>query len=219
MAVNQVRIMSAEFRNFKALKHFGIALQQMNVLVGPNNCGKSTIIGSFRLLGEAIRRARVRMPEWVTVDGRERLGYPLPLEFIPISLENVHTDYSEAASYATFRLSNDNALNLYFPLDRGCYLLPDTAKKQVRNTTDFKREFPLNVASVPVLGPLEHEEDIIDPETVRRNLNTHRASRNFRNYWYYNDDGFAAFADLVSQTWPGWRFRGRAAPTLSLANS
>lgn len=51
-SLKQARVTSAEFRNFKGLKHFTIALQHMNVLVGPNNCGKSTIIGSFRLLGE-----------------------------------------------------------------------------------------------------------------------------------------------------------------------
>ena len=205
--MKNARITSAEFRNFKALRHFTIGVQELNVLVGPNNSGKSTIIGSFRLLGEALRRARARTPEWVSVDGRDQLGYGIPADVIPISLENVHTDYSDTASYATFRLSNGNALELYFPPDGGCYLLPRTAKKQVRNTTDFKREFPIIIAAVPVLGPLEHEEPILDPETVRRSLNTHRASRHFRNYWYHNDEGFDAFASMVQQTWPGMEIR------------
>lgn len=205
--LTKTRITSAEFRNFKALKQFTVGVQEMNVLVGPNNSGKSTIVGTFRLLGEAIRRARARTPEWVSVDGREQLGYAIPSDSIPISLENVHTDYSESASYATFRLSNANSLELYFPADSGCYLLARTAKKQVRNTTDFKREFPIVIAAVPVLGPLEHEEPILDPETVRRNLNTHRASRHFRNYWYHNAEGFDTFAAMVEQTWPGMRIQ------------
>lgn len=201
--LTEARITSAEFRNFKALKHFTVGVQEMNVLVGPNNSGKSTIVGTFRLLGEAMRRARARTPEWVSVEGRDQLGYAIPSDSIPISLENVHTDYSESASYATFRLSNANFLELYFPIDGGCYLLARTAKKQVRTPTDFKREFPIVIAAVPVLGPLEHEEPILDPETIRRNLNTHRASRNFRNYWYHNEEGFDTFAAMVEQTWPG----------------
>src|SRR5260221_3146655 len=142
------------------------------------------------------------MPEWILIDGRSELGYTIPSEFIPISLENVHTDYSDAASHASFKLSNGNVLYLHFPADGGCSLIPRTLKKQVRNTNDFKREFPVGIASVPVLGPLEHEEAILDQETVRLSLNTHRASRHFRNYWYYNPEGFEAFADLVAQTWP-----------------
>jgi hypothetical protein len=120
-----------------------------------------------------------------------------------MSLENVHTDYSDDDSSAIFRLSNGNTLELRFPLDGGCQLIPRTVKRSVRNTTDFKREFPISIVSVPVLGPVDHEEPILDPETIRKSLNTHRASRHFRNYWYYNDEGFEAFAELVSKTWPG----------------
>ncbi|HSU83606.1 MAG TPA: AAA family ATPase, partial [Thermoanaerobaculia bacterium] len=43
-----VTITSVEFRNFKAFSHFSISLQSLNILVGPNNCGKSTILGAFR---------------------------------------------------------------------------------------------------------------------------------------------------------------------------
>lgn len=198
-----VAITSVEFRNFKALKHFSLSLQEMNVLVGPNNCGKSTVISSFRLLGEALRRARTRTPGLVDVGGRERQGYRIPNDQIPISLENVHTDYSDAPSSVVYRLSNGNHLELHFPQEGGCYLVPTTVKKPVRNTTDFKREFPITIAVVPVLGPLEHDETLLDEETVRRSLNTHRASRHFRNYWHYNPDGFDAFSELVRRTWPG----------------
>jgi hypothetical protein len=34
-------------------------------------------------------------------------------------------------------------------------------------------------------------------------LSTHRASRHFRNYWYYFSEGFDKFSGLVNQTWPG----------------
>jgi hypothetical protein len=40
-------------------------------------------------------------------------------------------------------------------------------------------------------------------ETVRRNLNTHRASRHFRNFWWYYPDGFESCRNDLQQTWPG----------------
>ena len=53
-----------------------------------------------------------------------------------------------------------------------------------------------------MLGPVEHNEQRRERSTVVAGLSTHRASRHFRSYWYYNPEGFEAFADLVARTWP-----------------
>ena len=73
---------SVRFRHYKALNDFSLSLRRINVLVGPNNSGKSTILGAFRILSEGIRRARARKPE-------------LSIESLPVSLENVFTNYNE----------------------------------------------------------------------------------------------------------------------------
>ena len=49
---------------------------------------------------------------------------------------------------------------------------------------------------------LEHNESVLTEDTVRRALNTHRASRHFRNYWRYFPEGFNEFAALLNRTWP-----------------
>lgn len=59
------------------------------------------------------------------------------------------------------------------------------------------------VQVVPVLGPLEHDEAMITADTVRKNLATTRAARNFRNYWRLNRDDFEPFREMVRRTWPG----------------
>lgn len=64
-----LRIISVKFSHYKAFKSFSLKLQDFNVLVGPNNAGKSTIVGAFRILSEGLRRARVKSPERVEVDG------------------------------------------------------------------------------------------------------------------------------------------------------
>jgi predicted ATPase len=209
---DRVRVTSVEFDNFKAFRRFTLGIQQVNILVGPNNSGKSTILGSFRVLAEGLRRGRARSPERVTVRGRAMPGYSIPREGIPISLENVHTDYSDEDSSVTFKLSNGNTVELYFPREGGCYLIPPTESGYVRSKSDFKREVPVTLVTVPVLGPVEHEEPIVEPETVRLGLNTHRASRHFRNYWHLNQDGFDEFAALVARTWPGMEIERPSRP-------
>ncbi|MBI4438220.1 AAA family ATPase [Candidatus Uhrbacteria bacterium] len=44
---------------------------------------------------------------------------------------------------------------------------------------------------------------LVQEETVRRALTSHRASRHFRNYWRNSPGQFSEFAELISKTWPG----------------
>lgn len=170
--------------------------------MGPNNSGKSTILGACRVLATAIRHARAKSPEWTTATGHGKFGYRLSTDAVPISLENVHTDLNEEGSSVDFRLSNGNSLQIHFTSDGACYLFP-VCSKQVRSLSAFRREFPLTISTVPILGPLEHNEPIVEKDTVSRSLQSHRASRHFRNYWRLFPDGFSEFADLVRRTWPG----------------
>jgi hypothetical protein len=58
-----MKVASVEFRNYKAFKHYSLTLQAMNVLVGPNNCGKSTVIDALKILSVALRKARAKKPD------------------------------------------------------------------------------------------------------------------------------------------------------------
>ncbi|MGB7748437.1 MAG: AAA family ATPase [Verrucomicrobiia bacterium] len=40
----KLRITSIRFRNYKAFRDYSISLAPFNVLVGPNNAGKSTVL-------------------------------------------------------------------------------------------------------------------------------------------------------------------------------
>jgi energy-coupling factor transporter ATP-binding protein EcfA2 len=202
---SQVSFTFVDFRHYKGFENLSLNLHRTNILVGPNNCGKSTIIGAFRLLEVALRRARTKNPELVHGPNGETFGYRIAGQQLPISLENVHTNYAEVDSTITFRLSNGTRLLLYFPRGtEGCLLIP-TADRGIRSTSSFRTSFPLDIALVPVLGPLEHDEPIVTVDTVEKDRGSHRASRHFRNYWYHFPQGFDEFAALIERTWPGMK--------------
>ena len=215
------RFTAVRFRNYKAFKSYSASLQRFNVLVGPNNSGKSTILGAFRILAEGIRRARARKPQFVYIRGDSDWGYRIDLENLPVSTENVFTDYDETdPARIDFRLSNGNTLRLIFPEVGMCYLVCENNGKPVRTPSDFKRVFPATIGFVPVLGPVEHEEQLYQPEAARQALLTHRASRNFRNIWYHIPEDFDEFRELIQGTWPGMDINppevqyGQGKPTL-----
>lgn len=199
----EVSITSVRFSGYKALKHLSLRLGSFNVLVGPNNCGKSTVIGAFKALEVAMRRARARKAEPYDSSGPYVRGWHISPDALPISLENVHSDLQATSSTVRFRLSNKNTLVLDFPEDGGCHLFADTPGRPVVTPTQFMKEFPFTIGVVPVLGPVEHEEKMVTEATINRNLSTNLAPRHFRNYWYRNPEGFGEFAELIALTWPG----------------
>jgi predicted ATPase len=72
------RVVSVRFRNYKALEDFQIRLKDTNILVGPNNAGKSTIVGAFRALAVALRRINGRKPDVVNgPSGRRYLHFAI----------------------------------------------------------------------------------------------------------------------------------------------
>ena len=201
-------ITSLRFHNFKALRDYSISLHRLNVLVGPNNSGKSTILSAFRVLEQALRTAGSRNASPVrTHTDRRTMGHTIPKNTIPISLDNVHADYDDSDSRIEFRYSSGNKLYLLFPADGGLILYWETTQKTPTTPGTFRRAFPDVVQTIPVLGPIEQDEQIVTDDTVRRAAGTPRASRHFRNYWMKNQTGFDDFRRLVEDTWPGMSIR------------
>lgn len=174
----------------------------MNILVGPNNCGKSTAIGAFRVLSLALRKARSKRAEMLNGPNGREAGWKISEEVLPISIENIHTNYDDIDTTVEFHTSGPGVLTLYFPKRGGCMLFVRGPDGPIHSPAGFK-SFPFTIQVVPVLGPLEHEEQILTEGTVRRNLATTRAARNFRNYWRLFPDGFSDFREMIRRTWQG----------------
>ncbi|MEP2828910.1 AAA family ATPase [Parvibaculum sp.] len=193
-----------EFKNFKAFKAFAIDLRHFNILVGPNNAGKSTILAAFRILASGMRRARARKPTFVRGPLGAVRGYEVDLSSISVAEENIFYNYDDSESaHVVFKLSNRNTLTLYFPEQGVCYLLPETKSRPVTTPSGFRAQFNCQIGFVPILGPVEHHEQLYEEEAARLALFNYRAARNFRNIWYHRPEKFEDFREALRQTWPG----------------
>jgi AAA15 family ATPase/GTPase len=131
---------SAKFRNFKSLKDFTVPLKRVNILVGPNNTGKSSVLDAFRALGAAQTFASRRNPTPINIDGETVSGYEIPRNQIPIPLENIHSDYhSDQETSVTFQIENGNRLKLWFLDNSRCALVADNSGRQIQNISSYKR--------------------------------------------------------------------------------
>ncbi len=193
---------SVKFRNFKSLKDYTVNLRTTNVLVGPNNAGKSTILDAFRAMAAAHRHASRRNQSLIAVSGSTVVGYEIPMSNFPISLANIHSDYqTNQETSVTFTLENGNKLQLSFHDNARCVMTVAETKQRTTTTAQFRKNFPISIYPFPTLGPLEEEELLLTDEYVRQSENTRRAHRMFRNIWYRRPQQFAAFEKLVAETW------------------
>lgn len=193
-----------EFHQFKAFRSFTLRLRHFNILVGPNNAGKSTILASFRILAAGMRKASQRKPIPLSGPNGRALGYIVDLNAISVAEENIFYNYddSEAAS-VTFSLSNNNSLKLYFPERGTCYLFADDSAGHTMSPSNFRANFQCSVGFVPILGPVEHNERLYEKEAARLALFSYLAARNFRNIWHHYPEHFETFRKLLQETWPG----------------
>jgi predicted ATPase len=200
--VDHIRFSSVRFNGYKALNDYAAKLAHMNILVGANNNGKSTMIGAFRVLAQGLKQMRSKKATSILGPSGHVPGWRIPDESLPISSENIHTNYDDISTTVEFRATENVQFTLFFPEEGGCYIFGQRDGNYFRTPLEI-RKLNLDVTVAPVLDPLEHREVPVSEETVRKNLLSTRASRNFRNYWLQNPDGFERFADLVKKTWPG----------------
>jgi AAA15 family ATPase/GTPase len=187
---------TVKFLNFKSLKDFTIHLRAVNVLVGPNNAGKSTILDAFRVMSAAHALASHRLPQSLRIKRKPVVGYELPQSLVPISLTNIHSDYqSDQETSVVFTLDNHNELRLEFYDNHRCILTFDSLQR-TSTTSEFKQNFPAIIYSFPTLGPIEEEEELLTDKYVQESIGTRRSHRMLRNIWYRWPDIFPIFQDL-----------------------
>ena len=141
------RISGISFENFKAFEQYLLSLEQVNILGAQIIPGNPLLLVRSALLIAALSRSR--SPQRVQYGDVEEIGYLIPKDSLPISLENVHTNYNFEISTITFRISNRIRLRLVFPDDGRCVLVPDVEGEIIRSAAVFKQNFSISLTVVP----------------------------------------------------------------------
>jgi len=149
------RITSVRFSHYKAFRDFSLSIDRFNILVGPNNSGKSTILGAFRILAEGIRKANAKSPTFVQGPEGTALGYEIGLANIPVASENVFHNYDENhPPKVSFRVSSGGHLTLFFPRIGVCNLICETPGRAIKTPSAFRAAYGVDIGFVPTLGRL-----------------------------------------------------------------
>lgn len=202
------KITAIRFRNYKRLKNFSVRAQQGNIFVGPNNSGKSSILDAFRLLEAGLRFSRSKRPQLLNTPTGVFDGYEIPESACPFHLANAVTNYGDEEAIIEFDHENGSTAHIILSNERPVRFFIDANGKRFGTSKQFRAAFPVELIVVPTLAPLESDEPLIQPETVRRNRTTRLAARNFRNIWHLEDQAqFEVFKARVERAWDGVRLQ------------
>jgi ABC-type multidrug transport system ATPase subunit len=190
-----------ELTNFKAFERFTVYLRGDVFLVGPNNAGKSTLIAALRAGANMLRIAnRLRATDSDEVDGSIRHGHRFTAEQIGLVQENLRHEFHQIETRMRLVFDDDAELTAVWAAgdDSGGFFYVRHKDVTLRRPTEVRRAFP-SVGLIPVLSPIEHEEQPLSDSHILANLDSRLASRHFRNQLYRlqfaenEDDRYEAF--------------------------
>jgi ABC-type cobalamin/Fe3+-siderophores transport system ATPase subunit len=177
---------------YKAFEKFDITFRPgQNILVGPNNAGKSTIIAALRLCAILMRNAQRINPNIAISDkGRSILGYPLSntsLKDLPgYTDENVHHNFRLREEARIELVAVDGAtLTVVWPADEdGFYYFDSKTGMNARRRSQVA-EHASSIGIVPALTPIDNNEELLTPKYIASALGSRLTSRHFRNHMYH----------------------------------
>ena len=194
--------------NFRRFQDHEVPLNELTVLVGPNNAGKSTIVEAMRLVALVANRLRglhfERTPSWLEAPAG-------PWCLVP-SLRGMDFELDD---YAFHRLQGPPAV-IAATFARGgqicVYVGPDgevcaVVRDRKGESLSGRRQLgDLGLDRIgiqPQVAPLERVELLRDEKYVRSAVDSTLAPRHFRNQVYYLHQYFDEFQRIAEETWPG----------------
>jgi hypothetical protein len=171
--------------NFKGFERFTVPFGPESWLVGPNNAGKSTIIAALRTSARMVNLAKRRRPEFFAMDGaRQVAGHAFSAGQFGLIEENLRHEFRDVETRFEVRFANGAQLRAVWPPaaeELEPYFYAQNPDSVVIRTTAAARQHLPDVGVIPILSPLEHQENRLSDEYVRANASGRLASRHARN--------------------------------------
>lgn len=175
--INTIQYQRVVFTRFKAFESFKLDLRHFNIMVGPNNAGKSTVLAAFRILAAGLRRANRRNPQYVNGPEGPVHGHVIDLTQLSVGEENIFFDYDDSQpASVTFSLTGNKKLMLFFSEQGSCVLIANHGQRSISTASQFRKLFKCPIGFVPILGPVEHNERLYRKEAARKALFNYRAA-------------------------------------------
>lgn len=207
------KLSTIRVRNYRCFLDHTVALDGTTIIVGKNNAGKSTLIETLRLASIALKRfnaiTSTAPPDWLD-DRAIGQGQRIDLSRLGLWASTLFHRYGDPPAIIEAAFDDGAKLELYIgPEGEAHTVLFSPDGRVIRRAADKAGYQVPKITILPQIVPLEREERVLREEYVLSNLDSHLASRHFRNQinvlW---EDHFGRFREIVEESWPGVRVDG-----------
>ena len=203
-------IKSLTLTNYRCFKKHEVTFRDMNIIVGANNAGKSTLVESMRLLSLVVNKHQGlsynRPPSWTDLSARFA-GVSPALGDIDLRGGSVFYRYGDPPAVISAEFPNGNSVEVYVGPKNQAFGLIRDSRGRIVDSKSRARDIDLpRIAILPQIGPLLESEPFLSWEHVSRSMETGLASRHFRNQMYgLKSEYFDAFKARAESSWPHLR--------------
>lgn len=194
-----------QLTNYKGFDRFSLKFNSdLSILVGPNNAGKSTIVGALRLCAQLISHAKLRKTSGRAHDGTKQRNvstYPVLGSISEFVTENVVHEFKPGIeARIDLYFVNGAEMHVVWPADEEVapyFYLEKLAGIQPSGVSEVRSRIP-SIAVVHALTPVEHLEKLLSDDYIRKNLGSRMSSRHFRNQLrVWRDQDSQGFEELL----------------------
>ncbi|MFO0832004.1 MAG: AAA family ATPase [Phycisphaerales bacterium] len=199
---------SLQLRNYRCFDHHDISFRSMNVIVGANNAGKSTLVEALRVLSLVSSRygtlAYGKPPAWASLPARYA-GVRPAMQGIDLRGGSVFHRYGDPPATLKAQFTKGEIIEVYVgPANEVFGVVFDANGKMIASKAEARHVEISPVAILPQIGPLLENEPLLTEDYVLRSADSGLASRHFRNQMHFlKEQCFDDFVQRAESSWHG----------------
>lgn len=198
-------IKEIELKNYRCFLNSKIVYKNLNILVGKNNAGKSSMIEALRMVAYASQKATSTVykdaPSGLNISRREK-GIKIDVEKLKIDLRGIVYLYEE--KIATINACFDDGCKIVIVANKEiayAFLYGPDGKNIKAKTTAEKYGFA-KIGILPQIGLIKENEKKLAEDTINNNRESYLSSRHFRNeILLYKDKYWRRFKKIAEENW------------------
>lgn len=178
-------IQSLTLKHYKAFERMSVSFTGQTILVGPNNAGKSTIIGALRVAAQMIKIAQRTKATATAHDGG--IAWNFSAAQVSLSEENLRHEFRNEETTLEVKFQGGSRISATWPTvkdnDEGLdpyFIVWNENSVRIRTAREARRSLPA-ISIIPTLRPVEQEEAALSDVHVKSNTGSRLASTHFRN--------------------------------------
>ncbi len=198
-------INSIKIENFRGFKNQNIEFRNLNIAIGKNNAGKTTLIEALRIISLITRKYKTanfkQCPSWLDIPKRH-FGIKPSLKDIDLSFDNITYAYSDEPAKIIIMFENNCKIVLHFKNKDQFHAVLFFEDGTICNNSNRTDLILPEINILPQISPLQKTEEILNEDYVKNNIDYSLSSRHFRNQLIYFEEQYDTFKFLVESTWP-----------------